>query len=84
MNQDIHAVTGAFGYSGKYIAERLIDEGKKVITITNSLNRKNPFRDKIQVHPFNFDNPEKLEKSLTGVSVLYNTYWVRFNHKNFT
>jgi NADH dehydrogenase len=84
MNQGIHAVTGAFGYSGKYIAKRLIDEGRKVITITNSLNRKNPFGDKIQVFPFNFEDPEKLEETLEGVSVLYNTYWVRFNHKTFT
>jgi nucleoside-diphosphate-sugar epimerase len=57
MNQDIQAVTGAFGYSGKYIAKRLIDEGKKVITITNSLHRKNPFGSNIQVFPFNFDQP---------------------------
>ena len=84
MNQGIHAVTGAFGYSGKYIAKRLIDEGRKVITITNSLNRNNPFGDKIQVFPFNFQDPEKLEETLEGVSVLYNTYWVRFNHKTFT
>ena len=84
MNQDIHAVTGAFGYSGKYIARRLIDEGHRVITITNSLDRKNPFGDKIKVFPFNFDEPEKLQETLGGVSVLYNTYWVRFNHKTFT
>ncbi len=84
MNQGIHAVTGAFGYSGKYIAKRLIEEGRNVITITNSLNRKSPFGDKIQVFPFNFEDPEKLEETLEGVSVLYNTYWVRFNHKTFT
>ena len=84
MNNDKHAVTGAFGYSGKYIAGRLINEGHEVITLTNSLNRKNPFGDKIQVYPFNFDDPAKLIKSLEGVSVLYNTYWVRFNHKTFT
>lgn len=84
MNQGIHAVTGAFGYSGKYIAKRLIDEGRKVITITNSLNRKNSFGDKLQVFPFNFNEPEKLKETLQEVSVLYNTYWVRFNHKTFT
>lgn len=79
-----HAVTGAFGYSGKYIAKKLIDEGHRVITITNSLDRKNPFGHKIDVYPLNFDEPAKLEESLRGVSVLYNTYWVRFNHKSFT
>jgi NADH dehydrogenase len=79
-----HAVTGAFGYSGKYIAERLLAEGKTVITLTNSLHRENPFGYRLQAIPFHFDAPDKLAESLRGVSVLYNTYWVRFNHKNFT
>ncbi len=34
-----HAVTGAFGYSGKYIARRLLDKGKNIITLTNSEER---------------------------------------------
>ena len=84
MSGYIHAVTGAFGYSGKYIAKRLIEAGHQVLTITNSQNRSNPFGDKIQAYPFNFDNPEKLSDTLRDVSVLYNTYWVRFNHKSFT
>lgn len=84
MDKEIHAVTGAFGYSGKYIAGKLIDQGHRVITITNSLDRKNPFGDKIEVYPFNFSEPERLEQTLRSVSVLYNTYWVRFNHKTFT
>ncbi len=79
-----HAVTGAFGYSGKYIAERLLARGKTVITLTNSIHRANPFGDRVAAHPFHFDDPEKLTASLRGVSVLYNTYWVRFNHKTFT
>lgn len=79
-----HVVTGAFGYSGKYIAQQLLDGGRKVRTLTNSIRRQNPFGDKVEVHPFNFHNPEKLTESLKGVSVLYNTYWVRFNHKTFT
>jgi len=80
----IHAVTGAFGYSGRYIAWRLLGKGHKVITLTNSLHRKNPFGEKVKAHPFSFDDPDKLINILMGVSVLYNTYWVRFNHKKFT
>lgn len=79
-----HAVTGAFGYSGKYIAQKLLDKGQKVITITNSVQRQNPFGDQLQVYPYNFDAPEKLVETLSGVSVLYITYWVRFNHKTFS
>jgi NADH dehydrogenase len=83
MNKTLHAVTGAFGYSGKYITKRLLDRGHEVITLTNSINRTSPFNDHIKPYPFNFDNPEELTRSLQGVSVLYNTYWVRFNHKMF-
>ena len=82
--KQVHAVTGAFGYSGKYIARRLLDRGHKVRTLTNSLGRNNPFGDLIEAYPFSFDNPGKLAAVLEGVSVLYNTYWVRFNHRDFT
>jgi len=82
-SQNLHAVTGAFGYSGKYIARRLLTAGERVITLTNSLHRPNPFGERVKAYPFHFDKPQQLVKSLTGVSVLYNTYWVRFNHKTF-
>ncbi len=82
--QQTHAVTGAFGYSGKYIARRLLERGHRVKTLTNSTRRANPFGSAVQAEPFHFDQPKKLVESLRGVSVLYNTYWVRFNHKSFT
>lgn len=72
-------VTGAFGYTGKYITRRLLDAGWRVRTLTNSLQRENPFGPQVQAHPFNFDRPEQLVESLRGASTLYNTYWVRFN-----
>ena len=78
---DIHIVTGAFGYTGKYIAARLLKEAVRVRTLTNSVNRANPFGGQVEVHPFNFDAPDKLVESLRGATVLYNTYWVRFNYK---
>jgi uncharacterized protein YbjT (DUF2867 family) len=83
MKQRLAAVTGAFGFTGQYIAKRLLDSGQEVITLTNSPERANPFGGRIKAYPFNFDNPEELKKTLQGVSVLYNTYWVRFNHKLF-
>ena len=83
MKKTLHAVTGAFGYSGKYIAKRLLDRGYEVITLTNSPDRANPFAGQVEPCPFNFDNMKELTRSLRGVSVLYNTYWVRFNHKRF-
>jgi NADH dehydrogenase len=87
MNQstsdELHVVTGAFGFSGKYIAQRLLDAGCRVRTLTNSPRRKNPFGDAVEVHPLNFDDAAQLTESLAGAKVLYNTYWVRFNHANF-
>ena len=73
----IHAVTGAYGYLGKYIAQRLLDEGNTVITLTNSLSRRNPFGDRIKAFPFHFDQPDLLTEQLRGVSVLYNTWAFR-------
>jgi len=78
---DLHVVTGAFGYSGKYIAARLLEAGCRVRTLTNSTRRANPFEGRIDVHPFNFDDPGQLAASLEGASVLYNTYWIRFNYE---
>jgi uncharacterized protein YbjT (DUF2867 family) len=78
-----HVVTGAFGYSGSYIASRLLDTGVRVRTITNSLSRPSPLQGRIEAHPFNFDRPERLVESLRGASVLYNTHWVRFNAAGF-
>jgi len=81
--KNIHAVTGALGYSGKYIAEKLLAQNKEVITLTNSVNRPNPFGDKVKPFLYNFDNESELVKTLENVKVLYNTYWVRFNHTTF-
>jgi NADH dehydrogenase len=81
---DLQIVTGAFGYSGRYIAARLLAGGCRVRTLTNSPNRANPFAGQIEAHPFHFAEPDKLAESLRGASVLYNTYWVRFNQAGFT
>lgn len=83
MTKELHVVTGAFGYSGKYIATRLLAQGHRVRTLTNSINRSNPFGETIEVYPFNFESPDDLVESLRGADVLYNTYWVRFNYSFF-
>jgi uncharacterized protein YbjT (DUF2867 family) len=82
--QSTLAVTGAFGYTGRYITSRLLEQGINVIALTNSPDRASPFGDKVTPVPFNFDRPALLTESLKGVEVIYNTYWVRFNHKLFT
>ncbi len=78
------AVTGAFGYSGRYITQRLLEGGHEVITLTNSVKRANPFGERVRAFPFHFDQPERLRDSLLGTEVLINTYWVRFDHQCFS
>ena len=80
----IHAVTGAFGYTGRYITRQLLAAGHHVITLTGHPNRPNPFGERVQTNSFNFDNPAGLTATLKGVDVFYNTYWVRFSHGKTT
>src|SRR5512139_1227255 len=72
------AVTGAFSYSGKYITRRLLDRGEEVITLTGHPNRPDPFGGKVKAYPLEFDEAS-MTRSLQGVDVLVNTYWVRFD-----
>jgi NADH dehydrogenase len=82
--KNLHVVTGAFGYSGKYIASRLLDEGHEVITLTGSIRRSSEIFGRVKAVPLDFERPGDLAGALEGVSTLYNTYWVRFNHRLFT
>jgi len=77
-------VTGALGYSGKAIAERLIARGDRVRTLTNSRGRPNPFGEQLQLRPLAFTDHAALVESMQGADTFINTYWVRFNHKLFT
>ena len=84
MTDQLHVVTGALGYSGRYIAARLLAAGHRVRTLTNSSGRRNPFGRQLEILPLAWDEPARLAEALRGAEVLYNTYWVRFNHKAFT
>ncbi len=84
MNGRRVVVTGAFGYSGKAIARKLLDCGDAVATLTNSPLRPNPFQGAVTVFPLNFADEDQLARSMDGADCLVNTYWVRFNHRNFT
>ena len=81
---ELNVVTGAFGYTGKYITSRLLSMGKRVRTLTGHPDRHNPFGNQVRVSPFNFDNQIEQIKSLQGATTLYNTYWVRFSYGEVT
>jgi NADH dehydrogenase len=86
MNEErqFDVVTGAFGYTGKYITERLLGAGRKVRTITGHPNRPHDFGSQVEVAPLDFRDPAALVEALQGARVLYNTYWVRFNRSGRT
>ena len=76
----MHTVTGATGYTGRYITERLLQQGHRVKSITGHPDRANPFEGRISLYPFDFDQPNRLEETLRGTDTLFNTYWIRVSH----
>src|SRR3989442_12207259 len=73
---EFSVVTGAFSYTGRYIAERLLALGQPVRTLT----RRPPARSDggIEGAPLDFADRDGLVDALRGATTLYNTYWVRF------
>ena len=78
MAPSVHAVTGAFGYSGRHIAELLLVQGKRVRSLTGHPDRPDPFGGRVEVRKLELADPARMRDALSGVEVLYNTYWVRF------
>jgi NADH dehydrogenase len=77
---DTDVVTGAFSYSGSHIAQRLLDSGRPVRTLTHHPDRAHPLQRHVEARPYRFDDPAAMARELTGARTLYNTYWVRFDH----
>ena len=84
QHPDTAIVTGAFSYTGRYVARRLLDEGVGVRTLTRSPDRRDPFGGLAPAAPLDFSNPDGLFRSMQGAGVLYNTYWVRFGRGRTT
>ena len=80
----LHTVTGTTGYTGRYITKLLLEQGQAVQSITGHPERENPFGEQVPLHPFNFEEPSKLIKTLEGTDTLFNTYWIRVNYRGRT
>jgi uncharacterized protein YbjT (DUF2867 family) len=78
-----YCITGAFGYSGTYIANEILAAGHELKTLTNNPGIGHPLSGKISSFSFNFDALDKITEFLNGSDVLINNYWVRFNHSTF-
>src|SRR5438876_5322026 len=73
----IDVVTGAFSYSGRFIAAQLLERGRSVRTLTNHPEPDDPLAPRIEARPLKFGDSEGLMTALQGADTLYNTYWVR-------
>jgi NADH dehydrogenase len=80
MDPDLDVVTGAFSYTGQFIARRLLANGRRVRTLTNHPHRLGAQDIEVDVAPLQFTDRAALVESFRGASVFYNTYWVRFRH----
>ena len=59
---DTAVVTGAFSYTGKYIARRLLDAGVRVKTLTGHPDREDPFGGRVEVAPLDFSDGDGLRE----------------------
>ena len=75
---DLAIVTGAFSYTGRYVAQRLLDQGVHVRTLTRSPYAEDPLADHVEAAPLDFSDPDGLSRSMQGAGVFYNTYWIRY------
>jgi NADH dehydrogenase len=73
-------VTGAFGFTGRFIARSLLAQERRIKTLTNHPNRPGTEDIEVEIAPLQFADRAGLVESLRGADVLYNTYWVRFHH----
>jgi uncharacterized protein YbjT (DUF2867 family) len=78
----LDVVTGAFSYTGRHIAELLLERGRKVRTLTREPEPAHELAGRVDRRPLVFDGT--LEASLAGADTLYNTYWVRFERGQTT
>jgi nucleoside-diphosphate-sugar epimerase len=69
-------VTGAFSFTGRYVAARLLELGREVRTLTRHPQSASPFGPRVEAFPLDFDL-DTLTERLRGSDTLYNTYWIR-------
>jgi nucleoside-diphosphate-sugar epimerase len=81
---NIDVVTGAFSYSGRFVAAQLLERGRSLRTLTNHPKPEDPLAPRIPTYPLNFLDQGGLVTALTGADTLYNTYWVRAPHGSLT
>jgi uncharacterized protein YbjT (DUF2867 family) len=79
----MHVVTGAFSYTGSYVAGELLSSGASVKTLSRAPDPAHPLSPKVAFGLLRFDEAA-LAAELRGADTLYNTYWVRFEARGVT
>lgn len=83
-NPEKAVVTGAFSYTGGYIARHLLERGTRVTTFTRHPDLNNAFGGAIEAAPLDFTDKAALTRSMEGASVFFNTHWIRFERGDTT
>jgi NADH dehydrogenase len=76
----VDVVTGAFSYTGSFIARRLLAAGHQVRTLTNNPSPPPDLAAKVVAAPLDFDDADGLVRFMRGADTLYNTYWIHSNY----
>ena len=77
-------VTGAFSYTGGYIARKLLQQGVDVTTLTRHPDLHASFGGAVKSAPLDFLDTQALTNSMRGATVFFNTYWIRFERGQTT
>lgn len=81
---DLAAVTGAFSYTGRAIAERLLADGWRVRSLSRRDAPVDSLAERVETASLQFADRRALGESLRGARVLFNTYWIRFERGEST
>src|SRR2546430_13798156 len=74
LNPPIDVVTGAFSYSGRFIAQQLLERGRGVRTLTNHPRLDHPLATRIPSPPLDFSDGAAPIPAPTGADTLLKHY----------
>ena len=71
---DLAVVTGAFGFTGAYAVQGLVDQRVRMKTLSRRLADRNPLGGLVETISLDFPDPDGLSRSMAAVGVPCNTY----------
>jgi uncharacterized protein YbjT (DUF2867 family) len=80
----VHVVTGAFSFTGAYVARALLGRGERVRTLSRRPEPGHVLGGQVEFARLQFEDEEALTRDLSGAATLFNTYWVRFPREDVT